>query len=52
MIFRTAGYTHIDGGFNATHRTIMPVFPGLTEEQRMYSTFALRAADAVLRHGA
>jgi phenylpropionate dioxygenase-like ring-hydroxylating dioxygenase large terminal subunit len=41
VIFRTAGYTHIDGGFNATHRTIMPVFPGLTEEQRMRSTFAL-----------
>jgi phenylpropionate dioxygenase-like ring-hydroxylating dioxygenase large terminal subunit len=41
VIFRTAGYTHIDGGFNATHRTIMPVFPRLTEEQRMFSTFAL-----------
>jgi phenylpropionate dioxygenase-like ring-hydroxylating dioxygenase large terminal subunit len=41
VIFRTAGYTHIDGGFNATHRTIMPVFPDLTEEQRMFSTFAL-----------
>jgi len=41
VIFRTAGYTHIDGGFNATHRTIMPVFPGLTEEDRMRSTFAL-----------
>ncbi len=41
VIFRRAGYTHIDGGFNATHRVIMPVFPGLTEEQRMYSTFAL-----------
>jgi hypothetical protein len=41
VIFRTAGYTHIDGGFNATHHTIMPVFPRLTDEQRMYSTFAL-----------
>ena len=41
VVFRTAGYTHVDGGFNATHRTIMPVFPDLTEEQRMYSTFAL-----------
>jgi phenylpropionate dioxygenase-like ring-hydroxylating dioxygenase large terminal subunit len=41
VIFRTAGYTHIDGGFNATHRVIMPVFPGLTEEQRSRSTFAL-----------
>ena len=27
VIFRTAGYTHIDGGFNATHRVIMDVFP-------------------------
>lgn len=41
VIFRTAGYTHIDGGFNATHRTIMPVFPRLTEEERTRSTFAL-----------
>jgi phenylpropionate dioxygenase-like ring-hydroxylating dioxygenase large terminal subunit len=41
VIFRTSGYTHIDGGFNATHRTIMPVFPGLTEVDRTRSTFAL-----------
>ncbi len=41
VIFRTAGYTHIDGGFNATHRAIMPVFPNLTEEERSRSTFAL-----------
>ena len=41
VIFRTAGYTHIDGGFNATHRTIMPVFPQLTDEERTRSTFAL-----------
>ena len=41
VIFRTAGYTHIDGGFNATHHTIMPVFPHLTEEERSRSTFAL-----------
>jgi phenylpropionate dioxygenase-like ring-hydroxylating dioxygenase large terminal subunit len=41
VIFRTAGYTHIDGGFNATHRTIMPVFPKLTDEERSRSTFAL-----------
>ncbi len=41
VIFRTAGYTHIDGGFNATHRTIMPLFPDLTEVDRMRSTFAL-----------
>ncbi len=41
VVFRTAGYTHIDGGFNATHRTILPTFPGLTEDDRMRSTFAL-----------
>jgi phenylpropionate dioxygenase-like ring-hydroxylating dioxygenase large terminal subunit len=41
VIFRRAGYTHKDGGFNATHRVIMPVFPDLTDEQRTYSTFAL-----------
>ncbi|MGI9623026.1 MAG: aromatic ring-hydroxylating oxygenase subunit alpha [Acidimicrobiales bacterium] len=41
VIFRTAGYTHIDGGFNATHRVIMDVFPQLTEEERSRSTFAL-----------
>jgi phenylpropionate dioxygenase-like ring-hydroxylating dioxygenase large terminal subunit len=41
VIFRTGGYTHIDGGFNATHRVIMDVFPNLTEEERTRSTFAL-----------
>jgi phenylpropionate dioxygenase-like ring-hydroxylating dioxygenase large terminal subunit len=41
VIFRTAGYTHIDGGFNATHRVIMDVFPDLTDDERHRSTFAL-----------
>jgi phenylpropionate dioxygenase-like ring-hydroxylating dioxygenase large terminal subunit len=41
VIFRAGGYTHIDGGFNATHHAIMPVFPKLTEQERMRSTFAL-----------
>jgi phenylpropionate dioxygenase-like ring-hydroxylating dioxygenase large terminal subunit len=41
VVFRTSGYTHIDGGFNATHRVIMPVFPDLTDEERSRSTFAL-----------
>jgi phenylpropionate dioxygenase-like ring-hydroxylating dioxygenase large terminal subunit len=41
VIFRTSGYTHIDGGFNATHRVIMNVFPELTDEERTRSTFAL-----------
>lgn len=41
VVFRTAGYTHIDGGFNATHRVIMDVYPDLTDEERTRSTFAL-----------
>ncbi len=41
VVFRVAGYTHMDGGFNATHRVIMPVFPDLTDEERTQSTFAL-----------
>ncbi len=41
VIFRTNGYTEIDGGFNATHRAIMPIFPKLTDEERTRSTFAL-----------
>ncbi|MEM1333450.1 MAG: aromatic ring-hydroxylating dioxygenase subunit alpha [Actinomycetota bacterium] len=41
VIFREGGYTHIDGGFNATHQAIMPLFPELTEVERMRSTFAL-----------
>ena len=41
VIFRTNGYTHIDGGFNATTKALMPVFPKLTDEERWRSTFAL-----------
>ncbi len=41
VIFRTNGYTHIDAGFNATTKALMPIFPGLTEEERSRSTFAL-----------
>lgn len=41
VIFRTNGYTHIDGGFNATTKALLPVFPRLTEEERWRSTFAL-----------
>lgn len=41
VIFRTNGYTHIDGGFNATTKALMPIFPRLTEEERWRSTFAL-----------
>ncbi|MGZ4701238.1 MAG: SRPBCC family protein, partial [Ilumatobacteraceae bacterium] len=41
VIFRTNGYIHIDGGFNATTKALLPVFPELTEEERWRSTFAL-----------
>lgn len=41
VIFREAGYIHIDGGFNATRKAILPIFPDLTEEERWRSTFAL-----------
>ena len=41
VVFRTNGYTHIDGGFNATTKAILPIFPKLTEQERWRSTFAL-----------
>ncbi len=41
VIFRTNGYVHIDGGFNATTKALLPIFPKLTEEERWRSTFAL-----------
>jgi phenylpropionate dioxygenase-like ring-hydroxylating dioxygenase large terminal subunit len=41
VIFRTNGYIHIDGGFNATTKALMPIYPNLTEEERQRSTFAL-----------
>ena len=40
-IVRTNGFTHIDGGFNATRKALMPILPGLTEEERWRVTFAL-----------
>jgi phenylpropionate dioxygenase-like ring-hydroxylating dioxygenase large terminal subunit len=41
VVFRTNGYIHIDGGFNATTKALLPIFPQLTEEERWRSTFAL-----------
>jgi phenylpropionate dioxygenase-like ring-hydroxylating dioxygenase large terminal subunit len=41
VIFRTNGYTHIDGGFNATTKALLPIFPDLTDLERTRSTFAL-----------
>ena len=52
VVFRTNGYTHIDGGFNATTKALLPVFPELTEEERWRSTFALDPSDALPGHRA
>lgn len=41
VMFRTNGYTHIDAGFNATLKALMPIYPDLTEEERSRSTFAV-----------
>ena len=41
VIFREAGYVHLDAGFNPTHKALLPVYPQLTEEERWRSTFAL-----------
>lgn len=40
-VARTNGFTHIDGGFNATQKALMPIFPGLTEVERQRITFVL-----------
>ena len=41
VIFRTNGFVHIDGGFNATHKALMPIFPKLTEEDRWHAIFGV-----------
>ena len=41
FIMRTNRFTHIDGGFNATQKTLLPLFPGITDEERWRVTFAL-----------
>lgn len=41
FIMRTNRFTHIDGGFNATQKALLPLFPSLTEEERWRVTFAL-----------
>jgi phenylpropionate dioxygenase-like ring-hydroxylating dioxygenase large terminal subunit len=40
-IFRVQHFTHIDGSFNPSQRAILPVFPGLTEHDRMNGSFML-----------
>ena len=41
FIMRTNRFTHIDGGFNATQKALLPLFPALTDEERWRVTFAL-----------
>jgi phenylpropionate dioxygenase-like ring-hydroxylating dioxygenase large terminal subunit len=41
VVFRTNGFTHVDGGFNATHKALLPIFPDLTEADRWHAIFAL-----------
>ena len=41
FVMRTNRFVHIDGGFNATQKAILPLFPGLTDEERWRVTFAL-----------
>ncbi|WP_241839893.1 aromatic ring-hydroxylating dioxygenase subunit alpha [Frankia sp. CcI49] len=40
-IARTNGFLYPDGGFNALQRALLPVFPGITEEERSRAAFAL-----------
>jgi phenylpropionate dioxygenase-like ring-hydroxylating dioxygenase large terminal subunit len=40
-VIRLNGFTHIDAGFNATQKALMPIFPGLTDDERQRITFAL-----------
>ena len=39
-VFHPTGFLHIDGGFNASSRALMPVIPGLTPEERQRVMFA------------
>ncbi|MGQ0802329.1 MAG: aromatic ring-hydroxylating oxygenase subunit alpha [Actinomycetota bacterium] len=40
-VVRTNRFTHIDAGFNATGKALLPIWPGITEEERWRVTFAL-----------
>ncbi|MDT3440095.1 MULTISPECIES: aromatic ring-hydroxylating dioxygenase subunit alpha [unclassified Pseudofrankia] len=40
-IARTNGFLFPDGGFNALQKALLPIFPGLTEEERSRAAFAL-----------
>ena len=40
-IARTNGFLYPDGGFNATQRALLPIFPRLTEAERSRAVFSL-----------
>jgi hypothetical protein len=40
-IVRTNRFTHRDAGFNVTGKALMPIWPGISEEERWRVTFAL-----------
>src|SRR5262249_1325632 len=40
-VSRIQHFTHMDGSFNPTQRCLLPVFPALTEQDRMRGMFAL-----------
>jgi phenylpropionate dioxygenase-like ring-hydroxylating dioxygenase large terminal subunit len=40
-VVRTNRFTHIDAGFNATGKALLPIWPGITEEERWRVSFAL-----------
>jgi phenylpropionate dioxygenase-like ring-hydroxylating dioxygenase large terminal subunit len=39
-IFHPTGFYHLDGGFNATEKALLPVIPTLTEKERKQVLFA------------
>jgi phenylpropionate dioxygenase-like ring-hydroxylating dioxygenase large terminal subunit len=41
VVLRIQHFTQIDGSFNPTMRCLLPVFPGLTEEERRRGSFML-----------
>ena len=40
-VVRTNRFTHIDAGFNVTGKALLPIWPGITEEERWRVAFAL-----------
>lgn len=39
-IYRTVGFTHMDGGFNLANKALFPPLPNLTDEERQQVVFA------------